>query len=180
MALPTSVRGPNALVSPSAFGTTIQSPFEAPAYAPLTPESILFSGGVMFGSRALGVDKHHSDYDIAICKANFKALVADRDIPFSTYPIDDYFEVVPPSGDNNLLKYRDYKTGDSIDIVVLEHQHDVDIMRAAIAELRLSPKSELTPKHWRITAFEKALLKLGHIRNTNLRRPRQATKITEF
>ena len=142
------------------FGTTDNSPMSAyRAQALVDPDAILFAGAVPFGSRALGVSTKSSDYDFAILKSNYEAMY-DTALE-NRYPLKNYFKVVPKSG-NNYMAIHSTKDGTKVDILVLEHQSDVDIVRDAIKLVkRRYISSFLCAKTARIEAYEKALLMLG-------------------
>jgi len=136
----------------------------------LVPQSLTFIGAIPIGSRALGLSANkYTDHDFVVLKRNWDILMEGHHNEVSYYPIEEYFNVQPTGGSNHLAKYTAYP---SIDIVILEREEDVQAVSRAMRKLLALDKEELKFKHWRITAFEKELLRQGFkIRTTTRRNP---------
>lgn len=130
---------------------------------PISIAALRFSGAVEFGSRALGVASKYSDYDFAILRANFNNLF-ENNMP-DEFPIKNYFRVIPPKG-NNTLAHK-VKTDDNnyVDLLVLEHQEHLDMLKNAINSIKYNPKYSpwMYDKVKRIRIFEDALSDAGFI-----------------
>lgn len=128
---------------------------------PITPEvsieALRFAGAVEFGSRALGVHTEDSDYDFAILRSNFEQLFG-KDI--KAFPIKQYFDVVPPNGNNELIP-KMWLGDKRVDFLILEHPAHLDMVRRAVAYLKQLGYHSLTDKPYRIARYQKALLHEG-------------------
>ena len=120
--------------------------------------ALKFSGAVEFGSRALGVHRERSDYDFAILESTYLKLFPNCDIV--RIPISEYFKISPGYGQNYLKKHS---LVDNIDIIVLEHQEHLDIVRKAVEELKTLPTYFLEDRSLRISLYEKSLEARGFI-----------------
>ena len=102
--------------------------------------------GVLLGSRAFGVDKDHSDWDVAVLK---KYLPEE----YSNYPAKDmssYFNFVP-------LKNAYLIKLERLDVLVYEDIHDFLVVKQSVKDLKSFPNYFLQDKDMRIKLFEKAL-----------------------
>lgn len=112
----------------------------------------VISKSVQFGSRPLGVHTNESDFDFAILK---------EDLPDFDYKLVDprrYFNVLPINS-KLILGYK--VNGKRMDILVLDLQTDLDVVRTVINDLINVPKYLLAQKHIRLDLYEKALLHYG-------------------
>lgn len=133
--------------------------------APISIDALRFTGGVEFGSRALGVHTDNSDYDFAISLATYEQMDTTS---HKRLPIGNYFKVSPKTGNNFLVKALSDRG--SLDLLVLEHPSDVDKIRNAVKYMINSFSSiDLAIKNYRINKFEKALLREGFILNWRFR-----------
>ena len=131
---------------------------------PLDVSVLLFSGAVLFGSRALGVGRSTSDYDIAISHKALNTLLADIEIDIVTSPLQKHFDIIPKTGSNYIIKGIKLNK-DIADIIVLEHQSDVDnFITINAAVLASSSLLLLKDKKIRTKAYKKAMLANGMIR----------------
>ena len=108
-------------------------------------------GAVLIGSRAFGVASESSDWDYAVCLEKVNDILPD-----STFSMKEYFQYVPPMG-NNLVALK-WKLEDAIvDVLVYEKQSDVDTLKKIVAELSVIPTYIMSEKYLRILLFEKAM-----------------------
>jgi len=126
-------------------------------YPSFTPETLVFLGAVAFGSRALNVHTKHSDYDFAILRSTYDKFTEGKD-RFNAVPIKDYFKVVPPYGNNTLIKANILNK--NYDILLIEHKEHLDIIRKSVQDLKNSSYN-LHNKQRRIAMYELALLQNG-------------------
>jgi len=123
----------------------------------LSVTQLEFSGAVLFGSKALGVENSHSDVDMAIVAHNYYTLEKSFTSNVIQRPLDQYLNVYPPKGNNFMVRQ---KTSDPrIDLLVLENQSDVDIVQRAVEMIKDKPYLE--HKRHRCYYYEQALLSLG-------------------
>ena len=125
-------------------------PWEQDNTSTITVPQLLFAGGVMFGSKALGVSYKQSDTDIAILRSNYDKLALD----FVQNDIKGYFNVLPSTGHNTVARIKD----EHINIIILEHQHDIDIIQASIDELKTYPTYVTKYKDARVAMYQAILL----------------------
>lgn len=110
-------------------------------------EELLDCGGVLIGSRALGVETNGSDYDIAI----LEELLPIKYKTMPTRQVEFYFRIAPPEQGLGLIKL------DGLDIIVCPKlQHLLDI-KEVFEELKLLPKGYISDKHLRIELFHRGL-----------------------
>ena len=122
---------------------------------------LLFAGGVLFGSRALNVETADSDYDIAILHSNLNTLLSSSPIKLVIVPLENHFEVVPPYGHNYLIKGLEFTEG-PVDIIVLEHQEHLDMIRKSTGTVLQSTSNLLLKdKDIRRLVYMKAMKQHG-------------------
>ena len=118
-----------------------------------------FAGAVEIGSKALGVNTEHSDNDFVMLRKHFHELtngLYEKD----ELSINNYFTAYPKTGNNTMI--HKMWTGDGLtDILLLEHESDLDIVRNAMESIKHFPKLVLSNKSQRIALFEEALLVRG-------------------
>ena len=112
---------------------------------------LLDAGGILIGSRALGVENDDSDWDIVILEKNlpYRFLNHDRYKDPS-----DYLNVFP-MGNINLLRL--YK----LDIIIYDEEEDIKAIQDALEYIKGYSKDDLKFKSSRIQLFEAALLHTG-------------------
>ena len=138
-----------------AIFTTVQSP------AP-TPTQMLFIGAVEFGSRALGVHTDDSNYDYAITLETWEVISKSKNFSCSTLNLMEYFNVIPTSGVNTLIRFDKYNNNNTeMGIVVVEHKSDLEVIRKSVEDVRALAWHELALKAFRIAEYQKALLRNG-------------------
>ena len=128
----------------------------------LSIDALRFTGAVEFGSRALGVSAtNYADHDVAVTREIAGKILETKD-GYSVCCIDDYFNVVPKSEGNYLIRGL-YSHGDSneIDLLVLENQSDLDIVKKSVEDIKGLDRMFLQVKSNRIKAYQKALKKNG-------------------
>lgn len=118
-------------------------------------DKLISSGAVLFGSAALGVATDSSDTDYVVLRKNFDTTNLQECC------ISKYFKVTPATGYNTMAVKVHVGNNSFIDILILEHQSDLDIVQNAVAALSKLPKYMLLDKYIRIKLFEKALLHYG-------------------
>ena len=137
------------------FNTTAVA--TTPNYPSFTPETLKFLGAVAFGSRALGVHDRYSDYDFAILRSTYEKFAEHND-NFPELPLSNYFKVIPPHGNNTLIKC--YIQNKQYDLLIIEHQKHLDIIKKSIQDIKHMARV-LVNKQDRIRACERALLSNG-------------------
>ena len=137
------------------FNTTAAATI--PNYPSFTPETLKFLGAVAFGSRALGVHDKYSDYDFAILRNTYEKFTEHND-NFPELPLDNYFKVMPPNGNNTLIKCN--VKDKQYDLLLVEHQEHLDIIKKSVEDIKHLPY-KYTNKQDRIRAYERALLSNG-------------------
>ena len=122
---------------------------------------LLFTGGIAFGSRALGVSTEKSDYDIAITIDQLNTAIDTGLIrkTYSSWDIYEYFEVIPRNNDGYLI--RQYNS--NLDILVLPTMGDLLIMKSAMQHLNTLDKELITNKEDRVEQHSNALLERGWV-----------------
>ena len=136
---------------------------EQPSKAVVPIEALQFAGAVEFGSRALNVATQDSDYDFAILRSNYENLI-ELQPKIREVPIAKHFNVAPAKGNNTIAANVHTtlgKTPGLVDILILEHPKDVQIVAEAVQDLKLLPIDKLRNKKYRIKAYDKALLAHG-------------------
>lgn len=122
--------------------------------------------GIPIGSMALGVQTKNSDYDVYMT-ANSYALLFKHSITNNINAIDskNYNAIKPRDGYCKII-YK-FKTADNhyCDILVLEYESDLTIIKLAMNDLATIPKYLMKDKPFRIAAFQNALLHYGFIVN---------------
>lgn len=127
--------------------------------------ALKFVGGVLFGSQALGVFYAKSDTDIAILKEQFESMYPH---PKEQFSINKYFKVTPSYGVNYLV--RTFDNLESLDILVIEHQEHLEVIRKSVEDLQKLPKKDLRMKKDRIRLFQEALVRNGFTRKNYMLR----------
>lgn len=131
------------------------------AIAEITISSLRFSGAVEFGSRPLGVSTENSDYDFAILRANYEKLTENTQ-KADEVDITKHFGVRPYTGNNTLaVNVRVKGTRDTVDILILEHQKDLNTVSLSIETLKQLPIGKLMDKQYRVNKYCEALLDNG-------------------
>lgn len=134
-------------------------------YQELTVPKLLFAGAVEFGSRALNVDYERSDYDFAMLRSNFYKLMENSNYFFTILPIKNYFKIIPRYGKNSLIRglmIGNIFSGTKLDILILEHQEHIDIIRKSVDFVKTTYSTKLLKgKNFRIKVYEQALEKYG-------------------
>lgn len=128
----------------------------------LSIDALRFTGAVEFGSRALDVPPtNYTDHDVAVTREMADKILETKD-GYRVCCIDTYFNVVPKSEGNYLIRGL-YSHGDSneIDLLVLENQSDLDIVKKSVEDIKNLDKMFLQVKSNRIKAYQKALKKNG-------------------
>ena len=130
----------------------------------ISTDALIFLGGKLFGSRALGVNAQYADYDIAILKETFDIYIQDKEvISFNKGVIDTYFEVIPPYGTNVILLHVAVDTGHTADILLFEYKTHVEAVASAVEAIKDLPVYELQGKANRIALYQQALLDEGWV-----------------
>lgn len=111
---------------------------------------------VLYGSRALNVNRNSSDYDLAFSYESHRMVyeylkVSNTPISSST----SYFTSVPEAGYHTFFQYRGEDT--KIDIIFVHNDEDLDVIRSSIQDLQSIPLYMLHDKHFRIEAYNRAL-----------------------
>ena len=118
-----------------------------------------FAGAIEIGSKALGVGTSYSDNDFVILRKHFHELtngLYEKD----ELAINNYFTAYPKTGNNTMLN-KLYTEDGLTDILLLEHESDLETVRDAMSAVKHFPKSVLANKSQRIALFEEALLARG-------------------
>lgn len=128
---------------------------------PIDVERLLsIEGIVLYGSRALNVNKNSSDYDLAFSYESHRMVyeylkVNNTPISHST----TYFTSVPEAGYHTFFQYIGEDT--KIDIIFVHNDEDLDVIRSSIQDLQSIPSYMLHDKHFRIEAYNRALQHRG-------------------
>lgn len=117
-------------------------------------------GVVLYGSRALGVNYHKSDYDIALSYESHKHIYSwllAANITVSSNI--DYFTSVPEAGYHTFFQHHasDFK----VDIIFVHNDEDLDVIRSSVRDLQSIPAYMLAHKPFRIEAYNRALQHRG-------------------
>ncbi len=119
-------------------------------------QMIGFKKGILIGSRALRVNKLHSDFDIVVKEKDISDDFRDK---FQYEVHSNYFNEVMPLGNFELLKIR--REDLCIDLIIISDDADYDTYQNAIDSLKKLPKYMVEDKVIRVALFEKALLHYG-------------------
>lgn len=128
---------------------------------PIDVERLLSTEGViLYGSRALNVNRNSSDYDLAFSYESHRMVyeylkVNNTPISSST----SYFTSVPEAGYHTFFQYIGEDT--KIDIIFVHNDEDLDVIRSSIQDLQSIPSYMLHDKHFRIEAYNRALQHRG-------------------
>ena len=128
---------------------------------PIDVERLLSTEGmVLYGSRALNVNRNSSDYDLAFSYESHRVIyeylkVNNTSISSST----SYFTSVPEAGYHTFFQYMGEDT--KIDIIFVHNDEDLDVIRSSIQDLQSIPSYMLHDKHFRIEAYNRALQHRG-------------------
>ena len=128
---------------------------------PIDVERLLSTEGmVLYGSRALNVNRNSSDYDLAFSYESHRMVyeylkVNNTPISHST----SYFTSVPEAGYHTFFQYMGEDT--KIDIIFVHNDEDLDVIRSSIQDLQSIPSYMLHDKHFRIEAYNRALQHRG-------------------
>ena len=118
----------------------------------------------LIGSRALGVAKPNSDYDIVIPLSSIPTMLQERLDSGGDFSIERYFSKIPSLGKGWFFDYvfvSDTKA--NVQVIVLENELDLEHLQYAMEDLQKLPKYMLVEKHIRIALFESALVHYGWI-----------------
>ena len=119
---------------------------------------------ILIGSRALGVAKPNSDYDIVIPLSSIPTMLQERLDTGGDFSIERYFSKIPSLGRGWFFDYvfvSDTKA--KVQVIVLENKWDLAHLKYALEDLQKLPKYMLVEKHIRIALFESALVHYGWI-----------------
>ena len=128
---------------------------------PIDVERLLSTEGmVLYGSRALNVNRNSSDYDLAFSYESHRVIyeylkVNNTSISSST----SYFTSVPEAGYHTFFQYMGEDT--KIDIIFVHNDEDLDVIRSSIQDLQSIPSYMLHNKGFRIEAYNRALQHRG-------------------
>ena len=128
---------------------------------PIDVERLVSTEGVvLYGSRALNVNRNSSDYDLAFSYESHRRVyeylkVNNTPISSST----SYFTSVPEAGYHTFFQYMGEDT--KIDIIFVHNDEDLDVIRSSIQDLQSIPSYMLHDKHFRIEAYNRALQHRG-------------------
>ena len=128
---------------------------------PIDVERLLsVEGMVLYGSRALNVNRNSSDYDLAFSYESHRGVyeylkVNNTPISSST----SYFTSVPEAGYHTFFQYMGEDT--KIDIIFVHNDEDLDVIRSSIQDLQSIPSYMLHDKRFRIEAYNRALRHRG-------------------
>ena len=119
---------------------------------------------ILIGSRALGVAKPNSDYDIVIPLSSIPTMLQERLDAGGDFSIERYFSKIPSLGRGWFFNYVFVSgTKANVQVIVLENELDLEHLQYAMEDLQKLPKYMLVEKHIRIAIFESALVHYGWI-----------------
>ena len=119
---------------------------------------------ILIGSRALGVAKPNSDYDIVIPLSSIPTMLQERLDTGGNFSIERYFSKIPSLGRGWFFDYVFVSgTKVNVQVIVLENELDLEHLQYAMEDLQKLPKYMLVEKHIRIALFESALVHYGWI-----------------
>lgn len=128
---------------------------------PIDVERLLSTEGmVLYGSRALNVNRNSSDYDLAFSYESH--IMVYEYLKVNNTPISSstsYFTSVPEAGYHTFFQYMGEDT--KIDIIFVHNDEDLDVIRSSIQDLQSIPSYMLHNKHFRIEAYNRALQHRG-------------------
>lgn len=128
---------------------------------PIDVERLLSTEGmVLYGSRALNVNRNSSDYDLAFSYESHRMVY--EYLKVNNTPISNstsYFTSVPEAGYHTFFQYMGEDT--KIDIIFVHNDEDLDVIRSSIQDLQSIPSYMLHDKHFRIEAYNRALQHRG-------------------
>ena len=119
---------------------------------------------ILIGSRALGVAKPNSDYDIVIPLSSIPTMLQERLDSGGDFSIERYFSKIPSLGRGWFFDYvfvSDTKA--KVQVIVLENKWDLAHLKYAMEDLQKLPKYMVQNKFLRISLFEAALERYGWI-----------------
>ena len=127
----------------------------------LTMDALKFCGAQEFGSRPLGVSSGSSDTDLVMRKVAFDTLIKDKPIKeLHKGDISKYMNVVPAFNSVTLVTTL---IGGKVDILLVESQHDIDVITNAISDMQAMPRYLYTKKSDRIELYQSRLLYHGWV-----------------
>ena len=116
----------------------------------------------LIGSRAFDIEHADSDYDIVILLKDLPKFFRSRINPATDNSVESYFNLIPYHGRGWVLRHDVGASGnESVDVIVLESQLDINIVSEVIAELQQLPSYYLESKQMRIDLFETGLIHYG-------------------
>jgi len=116
-------------------------------------------GTVVIGSTGLGLE-NCNDIDIAMLTSDYRRLKVFKNNHFEG-EMKNYFNVLP-MGNNKLVKF------DGVDLLLFEHQKDLDAVSEVIEQMKQIPKNILQIKTIRIYIFEQMLIKNHGFKNSHI------------
>lgn len=139
------------------------------AYSPNNSESVVIKAITaekilktmpccLYGSRGIGLE-NADDFDIAISIEDPKYLAFINyleNVGVKRIDIKNYANSTPESGYYGLYRFED-ANGDSIDLLVLYLDEDVDVIRSTITDLKRIPPYFLNIKKQRIAMYNQGL-----------------------
>lgn len=129
-------------------------------YTEITVEELINDyNAVIFGSAALGLE--HKDIDLALSSTNTKFEDLKLKLRFSErLDISTYCQSSPESGFYGLYRLQT-DSGKKIDLLILNNDEDLDVIRSTIVDLNKIPKYFLEYKPDRIWLYQKGLRHRG-------------------
>lgn len=127
----------------------------------MTLQELLNIPHTLIGSRALGINTEKSDYDLLVHITDLPNYLLDR-INCRNLSIERYFNLLPKYGKGHILRRQTRASGNSsVDLIVLTHQEDINIIKQSMEDLKQCPAYMLKEKHIRIALFESSLKHYG-------------------
>lgn len=125
--------------------------------------------GVPIGSMALGVPTSTSDYDVYMTADAYGKLFKHSISQCLDAINSTNYNAIQPRDGYCKIRYK-FKTADNhfCDILVLEYDSDLAIIKLAMNDLAVIPKYLMKDKAFRIAAFQNALLHYGFITEPNV------------
>lgn len=123
-------------------------------------DAMPFIGAVAFGSRALGINSKWADYDFAVTRDIAEKLLESKH-SYKVLAIEDYFNIVPKSGLNVLVRGLATKDGNELDLLILEKKSDLEIVSKSVEDIKKMDPLYLSIKKNRIMEYQKALKRNG-------------------
>ena len=128
----------------------------------------LLTKGELLGSRAFGCQTRTSDWDIALTKENYNALVLGADLGKGIIESisNRYKDLKSIYGDNlEQMVQITFEDKPKIDLFIFKSQESIDKLLAAISIMRKLPSKELMDKDIRIKKWLAALYSVDLTKN---------------